>query len=142
MIWLWWFAACGSVTVSPVRDPPPEPTAIAPAPPAPTRRDVVLARADVPPHLMDLVRDLQITPHRDGCGAIDGYRLVAVRRGSVPHRLGLRRGDVVHWVADRPVTSFAELLNLADRLTVEDPEAFVVGLTRRGRPVEIAIRIA
>ena len=68
--------------------------------------------------------------HRGSGGEPDGYRLAGLRSGTLPDRLGLQNGDVVHAVADRPLTSAAEAMAAFGAL--QDTDELCVDLTRRG----------
>lgn len=68
--------------------------------------------------------------HRGRGGEPDGYRLAGLRKGTLPERLGLQNGDVVHAVADRPLTSAAEAMAAFGALQGRDE--LCVDLTRRG----------
>jgi hypothetical protein len=65
--------------------------------------------------------------HRDG-EAFDGYRLSGFRRGDRLHQAGLELGDVVHRIADVPVTAPTDGAKVLEALRTT--EAFCVDLTR------------
>lgn len=78
--------------------------------------------------------------HRGADGEFDGYRVSAVRRGSLLDRVGLANGDIIHSVDGLPLTSLEEamaayqtLSDGSERQTVE------VEITRRGERQTIAI---
>jgi len=70
-------------------------------------------------------------PHRGADGAIDGYRLSGIRRGTVGEKLGIRNGDIVHKVNGYDLTSISEAMKAFQELQKED--SFNFELTRRGK---------
>ena len=73
--------------------------------------------------------------HRDPAGDFDGYRLSAIRRGSLADRYGFENGDVVHSIDGRPLTSMQEAMAAYGALS--DRDQVTVELTRDGNPVEL-----
>jgi type II secretion system protein C len=73
-------------------------------------------------------------------GAVVGFRLTGVRRGSLPTAIGLENGDLIHAVNDLPMTSPAGALEALQAL--REARHLRVQLTRRGQPrtVEIELR--
>lgn len=73
-------------------------------------------------------------------GAVVGFRLYGVRRGSLPTAVGLENGDLVHSVNDLPMTSPAGALEALQAL--REARHLRVQLTRRGqaRTLEIELR--
>src|SRR5262249_48114608 len=69
-----------------------------------------------------------------------GWRLVRAQEGSLPRRLGLREGDVVRRVADRPLQTFDDAAGVYARLRTSDH--VILDLEREGRKVTIFVRIA
>jgi general secretion pathway protein C len=69
-------------------------------------------------------RAMRVLPARDG-EAIVGFRLLGVRRDTLPGKLGLQNGDVVAAINGLPMTSMDAvmraygLLRMADEVTVE-----------------------
>jgi general secretion pathway protein C len=69
-------------------------------------------------------RAMRVLPARDG-EAIVGFRLLGVRRDTLPGKLGLQNGDVVAAINGLPMTSMDAvmraygLLRMADEITVE-----------------------
>jgi len=75
--------------------------------------------------------------HRDAHGNVDGYRLSAIRRGSIGDVLGLRNGDIVHAVNGHPVRSLSEAEEALE--AVRTANHAQVELTRRGEPVDLRV---
>ncbi len=110
------------------RTKPPTPVAPAPASPkvsvpkpakpkAPRTETISLPRADLDAALADfsaLSKEVQV--ERAG----SGVRVVGVARGSLAHRLGLRRGDVVRSVAGEHPTSVEAAARIYARLQTVD----------------------
>lgn len=69
-------------------------------------------------------------PHKDASGAIDGFRLSAIRKGSLLEKLGIKNGDIVHGVNGQPLTSVEGALSLTQTLRSE--RSFNFDITRRG----------
>lgn len=73
--------------------------------------------------------------HRDHSGDVDGFVLVQVVDGSPLHQAGLRSGDVVHSVEDRPLGGpIRGLMVMRELRNAEDVH---VQLTRAGKLLEL-----
>ena len=72
-------------------------------------------------------------------GNPSGYRLYAVRPGSVYAKLGLRNGDTVHSVNGHALSDSADVLALYEK--VESSNRLDVELTRRGQSITISYTI-
>lgn len=77
--------------------------------------------------------------HRGPDGEIDGYRLSAIRRGTLADKLGIRNGDVVHSVNGMPLTSMQGAMSALQSLQSESNLKFEV--TRRGQPVDMSYEV-
>jgi len=66
------------------------------------------------------------TPHRGPDGAVDGWRLMGIRRGSIPDAIGIKNGDIVHSVNGQD-------LDIHAWTSLQDESEFEVSLTRRGQ---------
>jgi hypothetical protein len=77
--------------------------------------------------------------HRGPDGEYDGYRLSAIRKGSMGDRLGVLNGDILHEVDGVPVQSMEDAMTAYAR--VIDPTVKVTTLTvlRRGAPIELQV---
>lgn len=80
--------------------------------------------------------------HRGPDGEYDGYRLSAIRRGSVADLAGLKNGDIVSAVQDLPLRSMADGTALLEALLADRPSEVRVALRRRGEPVILTIPVA
>ena len=77
--------------------------------------------------------------HRAPDGSYDGYRLSAIRRNTLPDKLGIKNGDIVHEVNGMPLTSLDGAMQALEALRSEsDLEAVV---TRRGERVTLKYTI-
>jgi hypothetical protein len=77
--------------------------------------------------------------HRGPDGAFDGYRLSAIRRGTLPDQLGFKNGDTVHEVNGIPMTSMEEAMEAYH--AAQKAETLAVKLTRRGEPITLTIDV-
>ncbi|MEZ4317381.1 MAG: hypothetical protein R3F61_07745 [Myxococcota bacterium] len=78
--------------------------------------------------------------HRDANGEVDGYRVSAVRLGTLPAKLGLADGDVVHAVNGRELRSVDDALAVVGLLKSED--FFTVDYSRDGEPRTVNLWVA
>jgi general secretion pathway protein C len=77
--------------------------------------------------------------HRGPDGQFDGYRLSALRRGSLPDQLGIRNGDIVHKVNDMPLDSVQGAMQAFS--TLQNGSSFKFEVTRRGQPVTLSYTV-
>jgi type II secretory pathway component PulC len=77
--------------------------------------------------------------HRGPDGEYDGYRLSAIRRGSLADQLGIRNGDIVHMVNGTPLDSVQGAMQAFQGLTggLAPGGAFKFEVTRRGQPMTL-----
>lgn len=74
---------------------------------------------------------VRVLPHyRDG--EVDGFRLSGVSPGSLPHRLGLRSGDVLRRLNGAPLSHPSQCFAVLQRPRL--PERITLELERQGRP--------
>ena len=87
-----------------------------------------------------LAGQIRVVPHKDSSGTIDGYRLSAIRKGSLFDKLGIKNGDVVHAVNGTPLTSTEGALSTYT--TLKNERAFNFEITRRNekRTMEYEVR--
>jgi general secretion pathway protein C len=98
---------------------------------------IVVERAVVDEALANvdqLASKLRVVPHKSADGEIDGYRLSAIRRGSLFDKLGIKNGDVVHGVNGMPLTSADGAFSAFQSLQSES--GFTFDVTRRGQRSE------
>lgn len=68
-------------------------------------------------NLSSIIMDARTTPNRDpGTGAINGFRLLDMKPGSIYEKLGLKRMDVLKSVDGTPITSAAKAMELYNAL--------------------------
>jgi type II secretory pathway component PulC len=104
--------------------PPPPPTA--PSPPPGER--FAVARAELDAVLLDfdrLAREIQIEAAPGG-----GVRVTAIAPGSLFHRAGVRKGDIVRRIAGEAITDIGSAARIYARVQASDE--FVVELDRGG----------
>lgn len=78
-----------------------------------------------------LATQIRVVPHKDANGNVDGYRLSAIRRGSLFDKLGIKNGDIVHAVNGLELTSTQGAMQAYESLKSE--AEFTFDVTRRGR---------
>ena len=78
-----------------------------------------------------LATKMRVVPHKGSDGAVDGYRLSAIRRGSLFDKLGIKNGDVVHGVNGMPLTNTDGAFQAFQTLQTES--AFTFEVTRRNQ---------
>ncbi len=67
--------------------------------------------------------------HRAADGAVDGYRLVGIREGSLGDQLGFRNGDVVHSVNGKEITTIPDAMFAYQKVKRRD--SLKVAITRK-----------
>jgi general secretion pathway protein C len=77
--------------------------------------------------------------HRGPDGQFDGYRLSAIRRGSLPDQLGIRNGDIVHKVNGMDLNSVQGAMQALQ--TMQNQSSFKFEVTRRGQPVTLSYAV-
>lgn len=78
-----------------------------------------------------LSTQVRVVPHKGSDGAIDGFRLSAIRRGSLFDKLGIKNGDIVHGVNGSPLTSTEAAMQAYQALRSE--RSFSFDVTRRNQ---------
>ena len=81
--------------------------------------------------LAALSSQVRVVPHKGSDGAIDGYRLSAIRKGSLFEKLGIKNGDIVHAVNGQALTSSDGALQVYSSLKSE--RSFTFDITRRNQ---------
>jgi len=77
--------------------------------------------------------------HRGPDGEFDGFRVSAIRAGSLPEVIGFKNGDVVHAINGHAVNDISAAMNAYSSLMTEDEFAF--DITRRGEPERIEVQV-
>jgi general secretion pathway protein C len=85
--------------------------------------------------LTSLSREARPLLHRGPDGNYDGYRLSAIRRGSLADQLGIKNGDIIHSVNGTPIDSVDAAMRAFDEL--RSGSSFKLEVTRRGQPVSL-----
>jgi len=75
--------------------------------------------------------------HRGPDGEFDGFRVSAIRRGSLADSCGLKNGDIVHEVGGHALDSMESAMAAYQLLASESEIA--VQITRRGEPVTLTL---
>jgi general secretion pathway protein C len=104
--------------------------------------EYVVDRSMLQQHLEDLEglsRMGRALLHRGPDGEFDGYRLSAIRRGSLPDKLGIRNGDIIHSVNGMDLNSVQGAMQALQALQNENSLGFKV--TRRGQPVDLNYQV-
>jgi general secretion pathway protein C len=78
-----------------------------------------------------LATQIRVVPHKGPDGEIDGYRLSAIRRGSLFDKLGVKNGDIVHDVNGHALTSADGALKAYQAL--QSDSNFTFEVTRRNK---------
>jgi len=86
-----------------------------------------------------LIAKVRAVPHKGDDGQVDGYRLSAIRRGSILDKLGIKNGDIVHGVNGAGLTSTSGAMGAFQALQSESNFSF--DLTRRRQKVSMDYEI-
>lgn len=86
-----------------------------------------------------LATQVRVVPHKGAGGEIDGYRLSAIRRGTLFDKLGIKNGDIVHSVNGQTLTSTSEAMNAYQGL--QNDSAFTFEITRRNKKKTLSYQI-
>ena len=78
-----------------------------------------------------LISEVRATPHKGPDGQVDGFRLSAIRRGSLLQKLGIKNGDVIHGVNGAPLTSATGAMGAFQSMQSE--RQFSFDITRRNQ---------
>ncbi len=104
--------------------------------------EVVVERSVIDEAIEDIDRlasQIRVVPHRGDDGSVDGYRLSAIRRGTIFDKLGIKNGDIVHEVNGQALTSTAEAMSAYQSL--ENDDSFSFDITRRNRRQTLQFQI-
>ena len=86
-----------------------------------------------------LIAKVRAVPHKGDDGQVDGYRLSAIRRGSILDKLGIKNGDIIHGVNGTELTSTAGAMGAFQALQSESNFSF--DITRRRQKVSMDYEI-
>jgi general secretion pathway protein C len=78
-----------------------------------------------------LAGQVRVAPHKGPDGQTDGFRLSAIRRGSLFEKLGIKNGDIVHGVNGNPLTSTQSAMQVYE--TLRNERSFSFDITRRNQ---------
>lgn len=87
-----------------------------------------------------LATQLKASPHRGPDGQIDGFRLSAIRKGSLFDKLGIKNGDIVHAVNGREITSTEGALSVYQALKNDKNFSFDISRKNQRQSLEYEVR--
>jgi type II secretion system protein C len=87
-----------------------------------------------------LAGQIRVVPHKDASGNVDGYRLSAIRRGSLFDKLGIKNGDVVHAANGQALTSTEGALSVYNTLKNERSFSFEISRRNQRQTLEYEVR--
>ncbi len=96
--------------------------------------------ADALGNIDSLISQVRATPHKGADGEIDGFRLSAIRRGSLLQKLGIKNGDVIHGVNGTPLTSATGAMGAFQAMQSESQFSFDVTRRNQSNTFEYSIR--
>jgi type II secretory pathway component PulC len=79
--------------------------------------------------------------HRGPDGEYDGYRLSAIRRGTIADSLGIKNGDVVHSINGKPLNSVQAAMSAGTDLTGGASGPIAIEVTRRGQKMTLEYEV-
>jgi type II secretory pathway component PulC len=85
------------------------------------------------------VRLGRLAPHRGPDGELDGYRVSAIRHGSLADRVGVRNGDILYRVNGVSVVSVEEMNAAYAKVTDPTVTVLTLTVTRAGTQMELRI---
>ena len=87
-----------------------------------------------------LASQVRVRPHRDSDGNVDGYRLSAIRRGTLLDKLGIKNGDIVHEVNGYPLNSSSGAMTAFQSLQSESSFQFDISRRNNRRTIKYDVR--
>ncbi len=87
-----------------------------------------------------LISQVRATPHKGPDGEIDGFRLSAIRRGSLLQKLGIKNGDVIHGVNGTPLSSATGAMGAFQAMQSESQFSFDITRRNQKNNFEYSIR--
>ena len=91
-------------------------------------------------NLESFAGQLRVVPHKDASGNVDGFRLSAIRKGSLFEKLGIKNGDILHAVNGSPLTSTEGALSLYQSLRNERSFNFDISRRNTRQSLEYEVR--
>lgn len=86
-----------------------------------------------------LAAQVHASPHKGADGQVDGYRLSAIRKGTLLDKLGIKNGDVVKAANGKPLNSTEGAMSAFQSLSSE--KSFSFDITRRSQDTTIEYEI-
>lgn len=87
-----------------------------------------------------LATQVRVTPHKGADGEIDGYRLSAIRKGSLFEKIGIKNGDIVHGVNGSSLTSTEAAMGVYNTLKNEKSFTFDISRRNQRQTMEYSVR--
>jgi general secretion pathway protein C len=87
-----------------------------------------------------MASQVRVRPHRDSDGNVDGYRLSAIRRGTLLDKLGIKNGDIVHEVNGYSLNSSSGAMTAFQSLQSESAFQFDISRRNKRRAIKYDIR--
>jgi type II secretion system protein C len=87
-----------------------------------------------------MASQVRVRPHRDSDGNVDGYRLSAIRRGTILDKLGVKNGDIVHEVNGYSLNSSSGAMTAFQSLQSESAFQFDISRRNKRRTIKYDIR--
>jgi type II secretion system protein C len=87
-----------------------------------------------------MASQVRVRPHRDSDGNVDGYRLSAIRRGTLLDKLGVKNGDIVHEVNGYSLNSSSGAMTAFQSLQSESAFQFDISRRNKRRTIKYDIR--
>lgn len=87
-----------------------------------------------------LATQMRVVPHKGSDGQVDGFRLSAIRRGSLFDKLGIKNGDIVHGVNGNPLTSTEAAMGVYQQLQNESSFTFEITRRNQRQTMEYSVR--
>lgn len=86
-----------------------------------------------------LASQVHASPHKGPDGQVDGYRLSAIRKGTLLEKLGIKNGDVIKGVNGTPLTSAEGAMSTFTSLSSQ--KSFTFDVTRRSQDTTLEYEI-
>ena len=77
--------------------------------------------------------------HRGPDGQFDGYRMSAIRRDTLPDKLGIKNGDIIHAVNGMDLNSMQGAMSAYQ--TLQNEKSFNFEVTRRGKRIKMSYEV-
>lgn len=90
-------------------------------------------------NLESLASKIRAVPHKGPDGEVDGFRLSAIRRGTLFDKLGIKNGDIIHAVNGQPLTSADGAFQVYQQMQNEANFSFEV--TRRNQKQTLSFEV-